>query len=927
MTQVKFRRFYVLNLAIFFSFLSNLSQAQILSSTPIFANENDTITLIFDASYGNAALKNFNGDVFAHAGVITSKSTSSADWRYVQGTWGVSDAKVKMQSLGNNKYSLKYHIRTFYGLPIGETALKLAFVFRNQDGSIVGREADGSDIYYNLYSSGFSSKISSHTSSFIFAKLGDSILLSGASSLIADHSFIINGLVVQNKTGKSIDFKYGVSTSCVNLVILKSVEGVQTLYDTLYIVVPDLNNINIWPTGAEDGITYLSSSKIRFSLYAPGKQHVYVIGDFNNWTPSCTYQLNKTPDGKRFWLDISGFQPGKEYVFQYLVDGNLRIADPYSQVVLDPFNDGNISSTTYPNLKKYPQGKTFGIVTLIMPGKLPYVWKNNSFKRPTKTNLVIYELLIRDFIAARNFKTLKDSLGYFKRLGINCIELMPVSEFEGNNSWGYNVSYHSALDKAYGNIDDFKALIDECHEQGIAVVLDVVFNHAFSQNSLCQLYWDEANFRPATDNPWLNPIEKHPFNVGYDFNHESVATQYYLDKILKYWLQEFKVDGFRFDLSKGFTQKNTGSDVGAWGQYDQSRINLLNRMAKKLNAVDSTAFYILEHFADNSEETILSNNGFMFWGNLVYEYNQGTMGYASDLSWGNYKNRNWSNPNLVTYLESHDEERLMVKNTKFGKSNGSYSTKNLNTSLKRLELAGAFFFTIPGPKMFWQFGELGYDISIDQNGRTGEKPINWQYQANNNRKNLQNVWSDLIHLRTELPVFQTTDFTSNLTSLNKSIYLNSPDMKIAVLGNFDIISSKVVANFQQTGTWYEFFTGDSITISNTQQTFTFSAGEYRLYSTSRLNRLHKTLSLKSAETSDISVYPNPAQNELFIDLGNLNSKNVQLGLIDNLGRVVLEMKSSNRLFKIDLPELPTGIYTLKIQTENETFFKKCYIGQ
>jgi hypothetical protein len=305
-------------------------------------------------------------------------------------------------------------------------------------------------------------------------------------------------------------------------------------------------------------------------------------------------------------------------------------------------------------------------------------------------------------------------------------------------------------------------------------------------------------------------------------------------------------------------------------------------MAKKLKAVDSTAFYILEHFADNSEETILSNNGFMFWGNLVYEYNQGTMGYASDLSWGNYKNRNWSNPNLVTYLESHDEERLMVKNTKFGKSNGSYSTKNLNTSLKRLELAGAFFFTIPGPKMFWQFGELGYDISIDQNGRTGEKPINWQYQANNNRKNLQNVWSDLIHLRTELPVFQTTDFTSNLTSLNKSIYLNSPDMKIAVLGNFDIISSKVVANFQQTGTWYEFFTGDSITISNTQQTFTFAAGEYRLYSTSRLKRLHKTLSLKSAETSDISVYPNPAQNELFIDLGNLNSTYAHLSLIDNL---------------------------------------------
>jgi len=610
-----------------------------------------------------------------------------------------------------------------------------------------------------------------------------------------------------------------------------------------------------------------------------------------------------------------------------LVDGNLRIADPYSQVVLDPFNDGSIAPTNYPNLKKYPQNKTTGIATLLIPGKTPYVWKNNTYKRPSKTNLVIYELLVRDFIAARNYKTLKDSLGYLKRLGINCLELMPVSEFEGNNSWGYNVSFHSALDKAYGNVDDFKALIDECHKQGIAVILDVVFNHAFSQSSLCQLYWDAANFRPASNNPWLNPVEKHPYNVGYDFNHESTATQYYMDKILKYWLQEFKVDGFRFDLSKGFTQKNTGSDVNAWGQYDQSRIKILTRMAQKLKQIDSSGFYILEHFADNSEEKVLSNDGFMIWGNLVHEYNQGTMGYSSDFSWGNYKNRAFLSPNVVTYIESHDEERLMFKNTKFGSTNASYSVKNLNIGLKRMELAGAFFFTLPGPKMFWQFGELGYDISIDQNGRTGEKPIHWEYQYNNNRKNLSQVWSDLIHLRTELPVFQTTDFIANLSSSNKSIYLNSPNLKIAVLGNFDIVNSKVVANFQQTGMWYEFFTGDSINLSTLQQNFSFAPGEYRLYSTSRLKRLYKTLSQEKLKLTDFSVYPNPAQAELFVDLGSFNSGLSQLQLIDNLGRVVVELKSSQRFIQINLPELSSGTYVLKIETPTGIFYKKCYLSK
>lgn len=910
----------IVNLLLLFSVA--LCNAQILNVTPTFAGEDDTVTIVYNAGLGNKGLINYSSPVFAHTGLITSKSTSGTDWKYVQGTWGTFDTKVLMTNLGNNLYRIKFHLRSFYGLPSGEKALKMAFVFRSQDGSKVGREADGSDIFYALSSGGFNAGISSPVGNYTFGKLGDSIRISGSSSVAAKLELHINGILVKKDSGTSLNYAYGINSTCVNLAVFKADNGTTILYDTLYIVTPDLSDIAPWPSGAEDGITYLSSNKLRFSIYAPGKEFVYVIGDFNNWTPSCTYQLHRTPDGRRFWLDISGFIPGKEYVFQYLVDGVVKIADPYSQVVLDPGNDGNISSATYPNLMKYPVGVASGILTLITPGKASYAWQSNAYKRPAKTDLVVYEMLIRDFVAAKNFKTIKDTLGYLKRLGVNCIELMPVTEYEGNNSWGYNVSFHGALDKEYGTIDDFKKLIDECHKNNIAVVMDVVFNHAFSQNSLCQLYWDQANFRPAANNPWLNVVEKHPYNVGYDFNHESNATQYYMDKILKYWMEEFKIDGFRFDLSKGFTQKNTGSDVGAWGQYDQSRIDILKRMGTKLFTLDKDAFLILEHFAENSEEKVLSDFGFMLWGNLVYDYSEASKGYASNLNWGSYKERGWTEPNVMTYLESHDEERITYKSVSSGNSNGTYNIKNLETALKRMELVGAFFFTIPGPKMFWQFGELGYDVSINQNGRLGNKPIYWNYQSNKYRKNVYDVWSSLIKLKTEEPIFETKDYNVNLAGLGKTIYLNSSSQNVAVLGNFNVIPMALTVNFQKTGKWYEFFTGDSIDITSVQRIVSLAPGEYRLYSTQRFNSLKKPLSNRNFTSNQIKVYPNPANTFVYIELDeNIGFENTTVELIDPKGTMILSIKLSERVNKVEFPAMAKGIYYLRFTTNQGVFYK------
>ena len=147
------------------------------------------------------------------------------------------------------------------------------------------------------------------------------------------------------------------------------------------------------------------------------------------------------------------------------------------------------------------------------------------------------------------------------------------------------------------------------------------------------------------------------------------------------------------------------------------------------------AYVILEHFAANNEETVLADYGMMLWGNISHEYNEATLGYNNNLSGVDYQARGWDDAHLIAYMESHDEERLNYKNLNFGNSNGSYNITDLPTALKRLELGSVFYFPIPGPKMLWQFGELGYDFSINrctngsinENCRLDPKPIRWDY--------------------------------------------------------------------------------------------------------------------------------------------------------------------------------------------------------
>ncbi len=906
-------------------FVFSSSKGQILTLDPAFATQNDQVTIYYDASKGNKALMG-QTVVYAHTGVITNLSPTPNSWKYVQGTWGTDDAKVKMTNLGNNIFSITYHINSFYAVPAGEKVLKLAFVFRNQSGSIVGREADGSDIFIAISDGTFQARF--ETSNAQVLKTNQALNLKAVCSGKASLTLYKNNQVVATLANDSV-INYIDSANKNNVgkytYIFQAVKNGNVYRDTIYTFFRTSPNIASAPVGTKDGINYISDTSVILQLHAPFKEFAFVVGDFNNWEFESKSYMNKSPSGQKMWVQIDGLTKGKEYRFQYVVDSlQTRIADIYAEKVLDYYNDPFIPSITYPNLIQYPTGKTFEYVSVLNTAKETFNWQHSdNFVKPAKEKMLIYELLLRDFIARHDFQTLKDTLAYLKKLGINTIELMPINEFEGNESWGYNPSFYFSVDKYYGTKNATKAFIDECHKQGMAVVIDMVLNHSFGQSPMVRLYFDKTNNRPSADNPWFNQTDKHPFGVGYDFNHESQATKDFVDTVLKFWIKEYKVDGFRFDLSKGFTQKNTGTDVAAWGAYDPTRIAIWKRIYNKVRTYDTSAYLILEHFADNAEEKELANYGFMLWGNLNYNFNEATMGFVStsNLSWADYKNRGWNDAHAVVYAESHDEERLMYKNLQYGNSFGSYSIKNPKTAMRRVEAAMCFLIPLKGPKMIWQFGELGYDYSIDFNGRIGNKPIRWDYLLDPNRKRIYEVMSMLAWLKNTQEVFSKSDYTYSVAGSVKLYKANDTSLNALSVANFNVKLDSITTSFQHTGWWYELFSGDSVLINDVNQKIILSAGEYRFYLDKKLNNPNTLtgLQLSKSEKLALEVFPNPVIDDLNLTF-TVSREPMEIDVFDIMGRKVFSKKVSSAIGMHTIAKsemsLQSGTYILKCKQGN-----------
>jgi len=927
----------------------NVIKAQIVTLNPIFAtSETNGVVLTFNADQGTAGLIG-QPTIYAHTGVITNLSKSNSDWKYVIAPWATNLPKALLMRVGStNSYNLNIgNIRSFYGVPSNEQILKISIVFRNTDGSKEGKATGGSDIFVDINQGVFQVKINNPVKG-TFYNLTDNVNINCSSSELGDLKLFANGNLIKsanNDSSLSYSGLYNtLGTGKVNLVFEGTKNG-NKFYDTTYIINKQASNVAVSPTGIQDGINYINDNTVILQLYAPFKSYVYLLGDFNNWEYDNNYLLNKTPDGNRYWIQINGLTKGKEYSFQYcLDDAKLRVADVYADKFLDPFNDQFIPAVTYPNLIKYPAGKTTEIVSVFQTSQTAFNWTAPNFIKPTNDKLVIYELLLRDFIGRHDFQTLKDTLNYLQKLGINCIELMPINEFEGNESWGYNPMFYFALDKYYGTKDAFKQFIDECHKRKMTVVLDMALNHSFGQNPQVRMYFDKSvgQFgQPTANNPWFNQVDKHPFGVGYDYNHEAQPTKDFTDRVIKYWITEYKVDGYRFDLSKGFTQNNTLGNVGAWSAYDQSRVNIWNRIRGEILKYAPNAYLILEHLGDNSEEKVLANAGFMLWGKMTENYAEANMGYnnsKADLSWGNYKNRQFTFPNLITYAESHDEERIIYSTLQFGNVSGSYSTKNLNTALKRSEAYHALLIPQKGPKMIWQGGELGYEISINTNGRTGNKPFNWLYQTNANRMSVYNSISQLAKLKQHVS-FESDDYAYNVAGSGKFLKVNHPSMNSIIVGNFDVVNLNTVPIFQHTGWWYNYIAGDSINVTDVNRPIPLLPGDYIVYTDKNLN-IGKPADTSGGGTQVINlnlnqqfeIFPNPATNFLTVSISFEKSSTLELVIYDLIGKKVYEFNNKNQYFygeqnfDIDLNTLQNGLYIIEVATQNGKSSKKLILN-
>ena len=212
--------------------------------------------------------------------------------------------------------------------------------------------------------------------------------------------------------------------------------GADQVFDTLsFIIQPEPEQLNA-PLGVIDGVNYTGDNEVTFRLFAPGKDFVYVLGDFNNWQYDLAYLMKKDPVSDRFWLTVDGLNPNQEYRYQYSIDDKyLRVADVYSEKILDKYNDQYIPVGNYPDLIDYPVTKTNGSVSVFKIDQSDaHIWADDSFVKPAKDKLIIYELLVRDFLESQSYDDLIDTLDYLDYIGVNAIELMPVNEFEGNNS-------------------------------------------------------------------------------------------------------------------------------------------------------------------------------------------------------------------------------------------------------------------------------------------------------------------------------------------------------------------------------------------------------------------------------------------------------------------------------------------------------------
>lgn len=460
-----------------------------------------------------------------------------------------------------------------------------------------------------------------------------------------------------------------------------------------------------------------------FRVWAPHARQVAVIGTFNDWDGR-RHPMEPEPDG-RWYAQVPEARPGHPY--RYLVTtpaGELSRIDPYAREVTDSAGNGVIHHPDFD-------------------------WAGDDFRIGPRNELVLYELHVGTFHdpdpgddRPGTFQTARAQLGHLQELGVNAIEIMPVTEFPGGRSWGYDPAQVFAVESAYGGPDALKAFVRECHRRGIAVILDVVYNHlgprdvhlwrfdGWSENDLGGIYFFN-DWRAET--PWGHSRP--------DYSRGEVR-QFLLDNALM-WLGDYHIDGLRVD---GTVFIRTADFSGE--KPIPEGWTLLQEINREVHRRRPGRLMIAEDLRDNPEITRdVDSGGAGFdtqWdGRFAYEVRKAvitpsdpdrSMQVVRDALVTRYNDDAFQR---VIYSESHDD----VAN---GKARLPTEINRDDPrgwdSQKRSTMAAALVFTAPGIPMLFQGQEF-----LEAEWFRAEVPLDWGLGAA--YPGIVRLYRDLIALR------------------------------------------------------------------------------------------------------------------------------------------------------------------------------------
>ncbi len=554
------------------------------------------------------------------------------------------------------------------------------------------------------------------------------------------------------------------------------------------------------PGGTSPGANDNGDGTATFALWAPEKHFVALSGDFNGWSGSS--DLLMSYQDSIWWTSLT--LADGTYHYRFLVDGNLPIADPYAREV-DWTENGAQS------------GNWRLAEAVIEVGETAFPWTDVSWLPLAPEDMIIYEAHVGDFSESGDFAGLQARLPYLASLGINALELMPCYEFPGGISWGYNPAYYFAPEATYGSPDDLKNLVDAAHSYGIAILIDMVFNHLDASASLYRLYGDDYDASPwfhALTNPWGFP----------DLDHWSDGTKQLTKDVLEFWMDEYHVDGFRYDATAFIGWDGVGDGAGngigyftyvAW-DHDHDVYQVLEHLPQETDVVTETKATSLWHdtFHDQMKANLREDQfEGSSYGNM--DVTAQAIHYAGD----GFTDES----QVVNYTESHDEQRIVYE----AQTNPGI---DYDLAVKKSKLGAVVLLTCTGTPMLYHGQEFGEDTerTIDPN------PLHWEYVEEDAGSGLLKHYRRLIWLRKNYASLRSGNLFTTLQDSDNHVisYWRATDSNtdsVVVVVNFDRLAKTVSIDFPITGIWYEFLGDSTVNVSDLQRVLTIPGSEARMY--------------------------------------------------------------------------------------------------